>query len=98
MRRSIDLLVFAALVLGCAARHPEREWVLVKTDIGTESAAPIYAWQEVQRFPNAEECAKYEAQLVERSVSAGSREKLEEVYRQHCVPATMMQQPHAPRE
>ena len=100
VRRSIDLLIFAiaALALGCAPRHPEPEWVLVRTDIGTESGAPIYAWQEVRRFPNAEECAKYEAQLVERSVSAGSREKLEEVYRAHCLPVTMMQQTHTPHE
>src|SRR5437879_12417648 len=56
---------------------------------------PIYAWERVRMFPSAEECSIYRMELLENAVSAGSRTKLEEVYRLHCLPAMKMVPPAA---
>ena len=77
---------------GCARRKPT-EWVLVRSPVTGDFGTPIYAWERVRSFPTAEDCSMYRAQLLENAVSAGSREKLEEAYKVHCLPATEMVPP-----
>jgi hypothetical protein len=55
--------------------------------MNADLAVPIYAWERVRMFPTAEDCSKYHSQLVENAVAAPSREKLQEAYTLHCVPA-----------
>jgi len=78
---------------GCAARSSSAEWVLVRSAAEGELNTPIYAWRQLKRFPSAEECARYHADLLDQAVSAGSREKLEAAYHEHCMPAEKMTAP-----
>lgn len=96
--KRIRLLFPIALVAACAMtgsrRAAERaDWVLVRTPMTENLGIPIYAWERVRMFPSAEECSIYRMALLENAVSAGSRTKLEEVYRLHCVPASKMAPP-----
>jgi hypothetical protein len=98
--KRIRLLLPIALVAACATigsrQAAERsEWVLVRTPMTENLGIPIYAWERVRMFPSAEECSIYRMELLENAVSAGSRTKLEEVYRLHCLPAAKMVPPKA---
>jgi hypothetical protein len=71
------------------------QWVLVRSPMTGDLGIPIYAWEQVRTFPTAEECSTYHAQLLENAVSAASREKLQDAYTLHCVPAAKMVAPAA---
>ncbi len=91
------LAVVVAAGVGCAAgRSSSGEWVLVRSAAEGEQNTPIYAWRQIKRFPTAEECARYHADLLDQAVSAGSREKLESVYHEQCLPADKMTAPTPP--
>ena len=98
--KRVRLLFPIALVAACATtgsrQAAERaNWVLVRTPMTENLGVPIYAWERVRMFPSAEECSMYRMELLENAVSAGSRTKLEEVYRLHCLPAMKMVPPAA---
>jgi hypothetical protein len=89
------MALLGCVVGGCTSRSTP-QWVLVQSDAMGDFATPIYAWRQLQTFPTAEECARYQADLLHQAVSGTSREQLEATYRQHCLPASMMTPP-APR-
>ena len=90
------LAVVVAAGVGCATHQSSADWVLVRSAAEGEMNTPIYAWQQIKRFPTAEECARYHADLLDQAVSAGSREKLEAAYHELCMPAERITAP-APR-
>ena len=92
-QRAWLLAVVVAAGVGCAMHSSSEDWVLVRSAAEGEMNTPIYAWRQIKRFPTAEECARYHADLLDQAVSAGSREKLEAAYHEQCMPSEKMTAP-----
>ena len=94
LRRWLPFVLVAACASTRARPAGERaDWVLVRTPMSENLGIPIYAWERVRMFPSAEDCSIYRMELLENAMSAGSRTKIEEVYRLHCLPARKMEPP-----